>query len=173
MIIFLMGFLYNQQLEGNLIFHNIFCVKKYFAWQKYLNKHNIYFILGNKRSDGKKHSYDKIMWFNLGVNYVGVEDMLELANKVRMNKALENRWVLYDLIDKNPGISIYELSKKLEWTVGKVNHHVNKLIKEGAVANSTVVENNRAKRKLKAKDWKELIDPQILKALKKSHQQNK
>ena len=99
--------------------------------------------------------------------------MMELANKVRMKKALENRWVLYDLIDKNPGISIYELSKKLEWTVGKVNHHVNKLIKEGAITNSTIVENNRAKRKLTAKDWKELIDPQILNALKKSHQQNK
>ena len=105
--------------------------------------------------------------------FVGCVDMdLEMANIVRRKNAVEARWDVYNIIDKNPGISIYELSKKLNWSVGKVNHHVSKLIKEGAITNSIVVEENRTKRKLKAKDWKELIDPKILADLKKNYIEN-
>ena len=39
------------------------------------------------------------------------------------------------------------------------------------MTNSMVVEENRTKRKLKAKDWKELIDPQILEDLKKTYKE--
>jgi len=93
--------------------------------------------------------------------------MLELANIVRRKKALETRWSLYEIIDKNPGITVYELAKQLNWTIGKVNYHVNKLINDGVITNSTKIENNRTKRKLHAKDWKEFIKPEDLKALKK------
>ena len=81
--------------------------------------------------------------------------MLELANIVRRKKALETKWSLYEIINKNSGISVYELSKQLNWSVGKVNNHVNKLIKDGVITNSTKMEKNRAKRVLKARDWKE------------------
>jgi len=93
--------------------------------------------------------------------------MLEIANIVRRKKALETRWALYERINENPGISVYELSKQLKWSVGKVNHHVNKLIRDGVITNSTKVENNRNKRVLKAKNWKEFIKPEVLEELRK------
>ncbi|MHA1195763.1 MAG: winged helix-turn-helix transcriptional regulator [Promethearchaeota archaeon] len=100
---------------------------------------------------------------------LGVEGkkMVEMANLVRRKKALETRWFLYEIINKNPGISVYELSKQLNWSVGKVNHHVNKLIKDGVITNSTTIENNRTKRVLKAKNWKSFIKDEDLEDLKK------
>jgi predicted transcriptional regulator len=94
--------------------------------------------------------------------------MIDKANLVRRKKALETRWVLYEIISKNPEISVYELSKQLDWSVGKVNHHVNKLIKDGVISNSIKTENNRTKRLLQAKDWKEFISPEDLEDLKKN-----
>ena len=93
--------------------------------------------------------------------------MIDMANLVRRKKALETRWSLYEIINKNPEISVYELSKKTNWSIGKVNHHVNKLIKDGVISNSIKTENNRTKRSLRAKDWKEFISPEDLEALKK------
>ena len=93
--------------------------------------------------------------------------MINMANLVRRKKALETRWFLYEIICKNPEISVYKLSKKLDWSVGKVNHHVNKLIKDGVVQNSIKTENNRIKRSLRAKDWKEFMSPEVLEDLKK------
>jgi len=93
---------------------------------------------------------------------------VEVANLVRRNKALETRWALYEIISKNPGISVYELSKQLGWSIGKINHHVNKLIKDGVISNSIKTDNNRTKRSLKAKDWKEFISSEVLEDLKKS-----
>ena len=97
----------------------------------------------------------------------GVGRMIDIANLVRRKKALETRWSLYEIINKNPEICVYELSKKTNWSIGKVNHHVNKLIKDGVISNSTKTENNRTKRSLRAKDWKEFISPEDLEALKK------
>lgn len=94
-------------------------------------------------------------------------EMIDLANLVRRKKALETRWELYEVINKNPEISIYELSKKMNWSIGKVNHHVTRLIKDGVISNSTTIEKNRTKRNLKAKGWKEFIRPEDLEALKK------
>ena len=60
----------------------------------------------------------------------------------------------------------------MDWSIGKVNHHVNKLIKDGVLSNSIKNENNRVKRSLKAKDWKEFISPEDLEDLKKSYLEN-
>jgi DNA-binding MarR family transcriptional regulator len=93
--------------------------------------------------------------------------MSDLANLVRRKKALETRWGLYEIINEHPGICVYDLSKQLNWSIGKVTHHVNKLIKDGVITNETIIENNRPKRCLTAKNWKEFMDPEILEALKK------
>ena len=92
--------------------------------------------------------------------------MLDLANLVRRKKALETRWNLFEIISKQPGISLYELAKQLNWSTGKVTHHINKLIKDGVITNKNIIENNRPKRTLTAKNWKEFMDPEILEALK-------
>ncbi|KKN41020.1 hypothetical protein LCGC14_0727400 [marine sediment metagenome] len=90
-----------------------------------------------------------------------------MANVVRRKRAFENKWVLYELISKNPGICIYELAKKKDWTPGKVEHYVKKLLKDGMIDNSTEVVKGRNKRSLRAKKMEHFINWDKIKELKK------
>jgi predicted transcriptional regulator len=71
---------------------------------------------------------------------------LKIANQIRRKKALDTRWALYEYIDKNPGLTIYDLSKKLNWTTGKVEYHIKKLLNERMVKNSEEVANGRVRK---------------------------
>ncbi len=71
---------------------------------------------------------------------------LKIANQIRRKNAFETRWLLYEFINKNPGLSIYDLSKKLNWTTGKVDYHIKKLLKEGIVRNSEEIVNGRIRK---------------------------
>ena len=59
--------------------------------------------------------------------------MLEIANQVRRKKAMENQWYLYEYLNKNPNLTVYDLSKKIEWSVGKVAYYIKKLLKGGLI----------------------------------------
>ena len=50
--------------------------------------------------------------------------MLKEANKVREEKALKQKWYLYKYIAKNPGLTIYELEKRLGWSRGKIYYYI-------------------------------------------------
>ena len=84
--------------------------------------------------------------------------MLKLANQVRRKKAQDNKWFLYEFIDKNPGLTVYELSKKLNWTIGKANLYVQKLVKDGMINNSDEVVNGRNQKRYSGKTVKEFIN---------------
>jgi len=84
--------------------------------------------------------------------------MLKLANQVRRKKAQENKWFLYEFIDKNPGLTVYELSKKIDWTIGKLNHYVQKLVNDGMIHNSSKVVNGRNQKRYYGKTVKEFIN---------------
>ena len=84
--------------------------------------------------------------------------MLKLANQVRRKKAQDNKWFLYEFIDKNPGLTVYEISKKIDWTNGKVNHYIQKLVKEDFIKNSDKVVNGRNQKRYSSKTVKELIN---------------
>ena len=84
--------------------------------------------------------------------------MLKLANQVRRKKAQENKWFLYEFIDKNPGLTVYELSKKIDWTIGKLNHYVQKLVNDGMIHNSSEVVNGRNQKRYYGKTVKEFIN---------------
>ena len=84
--------------------------------------------------------------------------MLKLANQVRRKKAQENKWFLYEFIDKNPGLTVYEISKKIDWTNGKINHYIQKLVKEDFIKNSDKVVNGRNHKRYSSKTVKELIN---------------
>jgi len=71
---------------------------------------------------------------------------LKIANQIRRKNAFETRWFLYEFINKNPGLSIYDLSKKLNWTTGKVDYHIKKLLKDGIVRNSEEIVNGRIRK---------------------------
>ncbi len=84
--------------------------------------------------------------------------MLKLANQVRRKKAQDNKWFLYEFIDKNPDLTVYEMSKKINWTIGKLNYYVQKLVKDGFIHNSDEVVNGRNQKRYTGKTVKEFIN---------------
>lgn len=98
--------------------------------------------------------------------------MEEMANVVRRKKAFENKWELYEKISANPGSSIYDLSKKMDWTPGKVEHYFKKLIKDGMIENSTEIVNGRNRKSIRAKDIEHFINWDEIKELKKPSNEN-
>ncbi len=84
--------------------------------------------------------------------------MLKLANQVRRKKAQDNKWFLYEFIDKNPDLTVYEMSKKINWTIGKLNYYVQKLVKDGFIHNSDEVVNGRNQKRYIGKTVKEFIN---------------
>ena len=93
--------------------------------------------------------------------------MEEMANLAKKKTAFENKWALYEMISKNPETSIYELAKKMDWTPGKVEHYVKKLVKDKMISNSTEVVNGRNRRLLRAKKMEHFINWDKLKDVKK------
>lgn len=91
----------------------------------------------------------------------------EMANLVKRKRAFENKWALLEVISKNPYLSIYELAKKINWTPGKVEHYVKKLIKDKMIENSTEVVNGRNRRSIRAKKMEDFINWDKLKEIKK------
>ena len=91
--------------------------------------------------------------------------MLELANQIRRKKAMENKWQLYEFINKTPNLTVYELSKKIEWSIGKTDYYIKKLIKDGLVLNSTEIIKGRLHNFYTPKKIKEMINWKEIKNL--------
>ncbi|MHA1492288.1 MAG: winged helix-turn-helix domain-containing protein, partial [Promethearchaeota archaeon] len=82
--------------------------------------------------------------------------MLEIANQVRRKKAWQNKMQVYEIIDKNTrlnnsGLTIYDLTKILNWSSGKVEHYIKKLLKGGFIKNSDRTVNGRARKEYSSK----------------------
>ncbi|KKN37090.1 hypothetical protein LCGC14_0767040 [marine sediment metagenome] len=92
---------------------------------------------------------------------------LKVANQVRSKRAFETRWFLYEFIHKNPGLTIYALSKRLNWTTGKVEHYMKKLVKEGIVKDSQEIVNGRVKKAYQSTPFGEHINWDEMKHTKK------
>ena len=84
--------------------------------------------------------------------------MLRLANQVRRKKAFDNKWFLYEFIDKNPGLTNYNLSKQLDWTSGKVKWYTQKLVEDGMIHNSTEIVNGKVQKRFYGKTVREFLD---------------
>ena len=84
--------------------------------------------------------------------------VLERANQIRKKKALDNKWFLYGIIDKNPGLTIYDLNKKIGWTPGKIKYYAIKLVKDGLIKNSTEIVNGRTQKRFYGKSMKDFIN---------------
>jgi len=68
---------------------------------------------------------------------------------------------LYEFINKHRGLSIYEITKKLNWSAGKVHAIVKKLESMGLVKTEMVVENSRVKRKVYPTSWMDLLPEDV------------
>lgn len=84
--------------------------------------------------------------------------MLEKANKIRFLNSMKNKYFLYETINKKSELTIYDLTKEVNWTTGKVNHYIQKLLKDRVIKNSTEIENGRVKKQYFPVSYKELIN---------------
>jgi len=75
---------------------------------------------------------------------------------------------LYEFVNANRGLSIYELSKRVGWSTGKVYHIVKVLEDDGLVRTIKTEERGRIKRNVYPTSWKELLPEDVKNTLKNS-----
>jgi len=78
---------------------------------------------------------------------------------------------LYEFVNAHSGLNIYELSKRLRWSTGKVYNIIKVLEEDGLVKTIKIEERGRIKRKVYPVDWKELLPEDVEKALKPDESQ--
>ena len=78
---------------------------------------------------------------------------------------------LYEFVNANSGLSIYELSKELGWSTGKVYNIIKVLEEDGLVRTIKTEERGRTKRKVYPVDWKDLLPEDVENALKPDESQ--
>ena len=83
---------------------------------------------------------------------------LKIANQVRRLRATKNMWILIGFMDKNPGLTVYDMAKKMKWPTGKVDYYVKRLLKDGLIRKTTEIVNGRTHIYYYPKDWKEFIN---------------
>ena len=72
--------------------------------------------------------------------------------------------VLYEFINANRGLSIYELSERLGWNF-KVVHNLVKRLEEGGLIRTDESEEEELKRKVYPVGWKDLLPEDVKKTL--------
>lgn len=78
-------------------------------------------------------------------------------NNARREEAIENQFSLYEIIDKNPGLTQYRLSKVMNWTTRKVAHYLNNLVMDEMIDFKSKVINGRVHKIYYGKSMKEFI----------------
>jgi len=76
-------------------------------------------------------------------------------------------WILYQLIDKHPGESIYALSKAIGWSTGKVYASVKRLAEDGMVRIERSMKGGRSVLVVEPLEWQEFFTPKELDELEK------
>jgi len=78
--------------------------------------------------------------------------------EIRGLRAEANKDELMYYIEKNPGLSSYELAKKLGWSGGKVRYYLQRLLEDNEIRILESRDSQRLKKLVYAIDWKEMID---------------
>lgn len=92
--------------------------------------------------------------------------MLKKANKIRLFNAMKNKYYLYEIINGIPGLTIYDLMIKINWTSGKIHHYIQKLLKDKIIRNSTEIVNGRVRKSYFPVSFKELINKDEMTSIK-------
>jgi len=95
--------------------------------------------------------------------------MLKKANQIRIFNAMKNKYFMYQFITKTPGITIYDLAKKINWSPGKVKYYTEKLLEDGVIRNSTEIVNGRTQKKFYPVSYKEFIKKEEMDFLKSKY----
>jgi predicted transcriptional regulator len=72
---------------------------------------------------------------------------------------------LYEFVNAHRGLSIYELSKRVGWSTGKVSNIIKKLEEDGLIRKDRLVEGGRAQTKIHPIGWKELLPDDVKETL--------
>jgi len=82
----------------------------------------------------------------------------KVSAEIRALKAEANKNKLMYIIEKNPGLTSYELAKKLKWSGGKVRYYLRQLLEDNEIIVKEVYNSSRLRKVVYAVDWKEMID---------------
>ena len=86
-------------------------------------------------------------------------DIAALASaRIRGLRAEAKKTELMYYIEKNPGLSVYELAKKIGWSSGRVRYYVMKLLEGNEVRIKTVKSSERVKKLFYPIEWTKMID---------------
>jgi predicted transcriptional regulator len=78
------------------------------------------------------------------------------------NKGIETDLELYDVVDKQPGESVYSLAKVMGWSNGKTYAAARRLERGGMVHIDKAERNGRYVLTIKPKTWEEYYTPEEL-----------
>lgn len=85
-------------------------------------------------------------------------EQTEQATEERIRIGRVTDFELYDFISANPGLSVYELADKLDWSLGKVSGAVSRLIKRRLIKVKESMGNPHLKKEYYPISWDKLID---------------
>ncbi len=71
---------------------------------------------------------------------------------------------LYEFVNLNRGLSIYEISERLGWNVEEVHNLVKKLEEDGLIRINESEEEEKRKRKVYPVGWKDLLPEDVKKS---------
>jgi predicted transcriptional regulator len=88
------------------------------------------------------------------------------ATQRRRDLSGETDWELYEKVDDNPGLSVYELAKLMNWTPGRVHGSVMRLVEKGLVKTERATRGGRSVLLVTPKEWWEFFTPEELEEFK-------
>jgi len=71
---------------------------------------------------------------------------------------------LYEFVNANRGLTIYEISEKLRWTAKEVHNMVKRLEEDGLIRINESEEDEELKRKVYPVGWKDLLPEDVKKS---------
>jgi len=98
-----------------------------------------------------------------------VDIAAKASAEVRALKAEANKNELMYIIEKNPGLTSYELAKRLGWSGGKVRYYLRQLLEDNEIIMKEKYNSSRLRKEVYAIDWKEMIDWSKIKKIQKEH----
>jgi DNA-binding MarR family transcriptional regulator len=91
---------------------------------------------------------------------------MQAARDARARETSDTDYSLYEVINKTPGSSVYELAKELGWSSGKVYGSVRRLEKDNWVQIEKAERDGRSVLKIMSVKWHEFLTPEEVEEFK-------
>lgn len=91
---------------------------------------------------------------------------MQAARDARARERSDTDYRLYEVINKKPGSSAYDLAKELGWSSGKVHGSVRRLEKDNWVRIEKAERDGRSVLKIMSVKWHEFLTPEEIEEFK-------